>query len=198
MLEILTRDVIESELSGNEKLLWSGKPRQGIVFRSFDIFMVPFSLIWAGFAVFWEIMVLIQIPGEAGTIGIFFAFWGVPFVLAGLYILFGRFIIDSKRRKHTFYGVSDERIITVSGIFSRKVESVNLKTLSNLSLKEKTDKSGTISFGQGNPYPWWFNGYALPGMYKTGQEFEMIEDARKVYEIIRKAQTSKYTADLTD
>ena len=43
-----------SELARNEKLLWSGQPRGGIKFRAADALMIPFSLMWGGFAVFWE------------------------------------------------------------------------------------------------------------------------------------------------
>ncbi len=98
MLDVFNRDVIESELSSSEKLLWSGQPRQGVVFRSNDIFMIPFSLMWGGFAIFWELMVLTMIPKDGGIISIIFPLWGIPFVIIGLYIMFGRFIVDSKRR----------------------------------------------------------------------------------------------------
>jgi hypothetical protein len=49
---------VRRELGPQEDLLWSGRPRGGIRFRSQDALMIPFSLLWAGFAVFWELGVL--------------------------------------------------------------------------------------------------------------------------------------------
>ena len=188
MWYISSQEVIESELSDNEKIIWSGQPRKGIVFRSSDIFMVPFSIMWGGFAIFWEIMALSIPKDKAGPVAIIFPLFGIPFVVLGLYFIFGRFIFDSNQRKKTFYGLTNQRIIIISGIFSRKIESLNLKTLTNISLKEKSDRSGTINFGQNNPLSWWFGGMAWPGMPKSGPSLEIIDSAKEVYEKIREAQ----------
>lgn len=40
------------ELSPGEQVGWSGEPRQGIVICGSDAFTIPFSLLWAGIAVF--------------------------------------------------------------------------------------------------------------------------------------------------
>ncbi len=198
MWDISSQSTVESELSDNEKLIWSGRPRQGIVFRSSDIFMVPFSLLWGGFAIFWEATAIWMIFKSLNSDkvlpfpALIFPLFGLPFVIIGLYLIFGRFIHDSKRREKTFYGVSDQRIIIVSGIFSRNVKSLNLKTMTDISLTEKSDRSGTITFGRNNPFSWWYGGMPWPGTPKAAPSFEMIQSAKEVYEKIRKAQEKEW------
>ena len=183
------KDKIKPELDDGEKLLWAGQPKQGTVFRGSDVFMIPFSLVWGGFAIFWEVMVL-TIPKEnAGAVGIVFPLFGIPFVVVGLYMIFGRFVYDSKKREKTYYGLTDQRAIIVSGIFGKNVKSLNLKSLSDVSLSEKPDRSGTITFGQENQMLAFFGGGSFPGMGGTTvPKFEFIQNAKKVYNQIREQQ----------
>jgi len=185
--------IIKEELGKSERLLWAGQPKQGVTFRGSDALMIPFSLMWGGFAIFWEVMALSMffVADEPPPVGvaIIFPLFGLPFVLVGLYIIFGRFIVDSKRRAKTFYGLTDQRIIVVSGLFSRKIKSMNLRTLSDVSLSEKSDRTGTITFGPAHPMSAWFGNMSWPGMPQAGPSFEMIQDAKKVYEQLREAQS---------
>ena len=122
--------VIQSELESGERLLWAGQPIQGIKLRGSDVFMIPFSFLWGGFAIFWEYSV---IQNDAPF---FFILFGIPFVLVGVYIMFGRFFIEAKQRSKTFYGLSNERVVIASGLLRKKVRSLNLRTLTDVSLSE--------------------------------------------------------------
>ncbi len=165
---------------------------QGVVFRGSDVFMIPFSLIWGGFAIFWETMAL-GIPNEAaGAVGIVFPLFGIPFVLIGLYMIFGRFIYDSKKRAKTIYGLTNQRVIIISGIWGKSVKSLNLRNLSDVSLSEKSDKSGTIAFGQENFMMSFSGGYGFPGMGGSNvPKFEFIENAKEVYTQLRAQQKNE-------
>jgi len=175
--------ILQSQLAPNERLLWSGQPRQGVFLRGADAALIPFSLMWGGFAIFWEASVI------ATDAPFFFKLWGIPFVLVGLYMIFGRFFVDAKQRGKTFYGVTNERIIIVSGLLSQKIKSLNLRTLTDVSLDEKPNGKGTITFGATTPMTWGLGGMASPGWGRQQiTSFELAEGAKSVYETIRTAQ----------
>src|SRR5260370_14417493 len=109
--------VIARELDVGESLLWSRQPRKGIVLRSSDVFLITFSILWGGFAIFWETSVLSQARKGGNAASLFMVLWGIPFVLVGLYMIFFRFIVDARRREHACYGLTDRRAIIVTELF---------------------------------------------------------------------------------
>jgi hypothetical protein len=181
--------IVQGELDSGEKLLWAGIPKQGTVFRGSDVFMIPFSLLWGGFAIFWEIMALTIPDRESGAVGIAFPLFGIPFVVVGLYIIFGRFIYDAKKRAKRVYGLTNQRAIIISGLFSKNVKSLSLNSLSDVSLSEKSDKTGTITFGQENQWMSFFRSNSFPGMGGSNvPKFELIEIAKEIYNLLRAQQ----------
>jgi hypothetical protein len=90
-MDFKAEQMLSGELARDERLLWSGRPRQGLQLRPADWYLVPFSLMWGGFALFWEYVVISEAKG-APTI---LALWGIPFVVIGLYLMIGRLFADS-------------------------------------------------------------------------------------------------------
>ena len=184
----MTNYDIENELrpniSSNEKLIWTGKPKKGILLRSSDAFLIPFSLLWGGFALFWETSVL-------STVAAFpFALFGIPFVLVAIYITVGRFFLDAKKRANTIYGITTERIIIKTGILSREIKSLNIRTLNEITINQKSDNSGTITFGPTDFRYAMMQGMEWPGA-KQPPRLEFIEDVKSVYNKIIDLQRQK-------
>lgn len=38
-------------LAGGEYIIWQGRPEKGGLFTRQEMFMIPFSLVWCGFAI---------------------------------------------------------------------------------------------------------------------------------------------------
>jgi hypothetical protein len=177
---------LKQHLDSDEKLLWTGAPKQGIIIKGSDALMIPFSLMWGGFALYWEFTVI-----NSGT-PFFFILWGVPFVLVGLYLIFGRFFYDSELRKNTIYGITQNRIIIKSGVFKKSIKSLNIRTLTDVTLNEKSDGSGTIVLGSESGMYGMFRGTGWPGAgNKMVPALELIPDVRKVYRQITDLQKEK-------
>ncbi len=177
---------LKQHLDSDEKLIWKGTPRQGIIIKGSDAFMIPFSLMWGGFAFFWEFSVV------NSEVPFFFMLWGIPFVLIGLYLIIGRFYYDSKLRKSTIYGITQNRIIIKSGVFKKSIKSLNIRTLTDVTLNEKSDGSGTIVLGPEPGMYGMFRGTGWPGAgNKMVPAIELIPDVRKVYKHITDLQKGK-------
>jgi hypothetical protein len=177
------RRQITRVLDPGESLIWSGIPRQGLLLRPTDALMIPFSLLWGGFAFYWEASAL-----SSGAPP-FFLLWGIPFVLVGVYIIVGRFFVDARVRANTFYGLTDRRVIILSGLFARTTSSLPLRNLTDISLQERSDRSGSILLGRPHPQYAWFAGTRWPGTAQYATPcLELIPTVKRVYDQLLEAQ----------
>jgi len=173
---------IQPELGPTERMLWAGRPVQGVIFRKADLILVPFSLMWGGFAIFWEY------AAWSGGAPPFFLLFGVPFVLIGLYLIFGRFFADAYIRRHTYYAVSDERVLLLKEAFGRNIKSLGLKSISEISLSHRGTDGGIISFGPATPLKAWGNSRWPGASHSIVPNFDLDSGINNVYEIIRAAK----------
>src|SRR5207248_849058 len=118
----------------------------------------------------------------------FFRLWGIPFVVIGLYLIFGRFLVAAARADRTRYAVTDKRVLISTGILSTTVQELDLRTLPFLQLSEGRGGVGTITFTM--PMPWSF--YARSGWtgFGTGLDvaFQSVPAAADVYRTIQRAR----------
>ena len=93
-------------LRPDERIYWRGRPNPSVIFAPQDRYLVPLSLAWTAFAIFWE-------HGASHEGWGFGTAWGVPFILLGAYMVVGRFFVKVWGRLHTFYAVTSERAVEV-------------------------------------------------------------------------------------
>src|SRR5437016_6122386 len=77
MMDQSVQSILNPVLDPGESLLWSGQPRSGIRLRSQDFILIPFSLLWGGFAIFWECMAVNGSSKAHGTPGAVFPLFGL-------------------------------------------------------------------------------------------------------------------------
>lgn len=165
-------------LEAGEKLIWWGTPKHGIVFRQRDMFLIPFSVLWAGFAFFWEgTATLAHTP-------LIVKIWGVPFVLMGCYFLIGRFFHDAWRRSRTIYGLTSQRIVIVT---SSALKTIELNSIGEMRLENGKSTYGSIVFGPEENWPLSRN-FGMWSGRPSAPTFEMIENPKRVFTGIRLAQ----------
>ena len=168
------------QLQRDERIVWSGQPWQGLMFMPVDIALVPLSLIFFGYAVFWETRVF----GIAAAPE--FNLFSIPVILFGLFFVAGRFFADAWLRRTTRYAITNRRVlIQRSGLLSDLL-SVNLDRVEQINIAERADGRGTIRFGR--PLQFWYErsmGPWMPSLDPTPQ-FLGIADARIVYDRIQR------------
>jgi hypothetical protein len=199
------KEIIENLVSPDEKLVWCGKPRQGIIFRMSDIIMIPLSGVFFGFSVFWLHMVLTAAYPPPGI----FYFVGSAFLFISSYNLFGRFFADRSFRRRTCYGITSNRVIIDYGspyktfrTLSKYVAIPNIPTqsfeiseLPKIELRKRENLPyGTICFGLPPAYKSWWGGRGGGSAVVVETEFNEIENPVQVYELLTKIKSREITA----
>ncbi len=176
---------LDEHLALGEKVLWRGKPeRRPFIFRTW-----PLSIFGALLITSVTIFEIVILTTEAPDI---LAYWGAPFVLAGLYMAAGHFLLTTREWAYTDYMVTESRVLIRHGILSPTVTIYSLLGLPHTVLEMKGGDIGNIMFkpreGQGyGPWPgyqsmWPYTpGYLVGLMFVRGPQHvqQVIEGARR-------------------
>ena len=170
-------DLFTSRLLSGERILWSGKPGQGLLLTAQDIYAIPFSLLWCG-------IVIVGMIGASRTAGFDYSLLVLAlFLCFGLYMLGGRFLVDAWIRRDLRYAVTNKRILIAQPAPFSRFTALNLEQLLEVDLKERANGRGTIRFGQQAP-AWGYRSMS-PAFGPTPQLLA-IDDARRVFDLIQR------------
>jgi hypothetical protein len=182
-------DILSAELSPAETVKWSGRPNPAVIFHLEDWAMIPFSLLWGGFAIFWLL-------GASGIWGVwahrpspsfqwFGVIWGTPFVLVGQYMIWGRFVYSRWKKRRTYYALTDRRALIIrEGLGNRTTSSAYFESTVAVDKRVRSDGIGSISFG-GPVTSEWSWGKNIPPRCPT---FDDIDQVDTVYQIVTRLQ----------
>jgi len=179
-------DTVQRHLSSAERIEWVGRPDPAKHFTRGDVFLVPFSIMWGGFSIFWESSAI------ASGAGPFFALWGIPFVVIGIYFIFGRFIYKARRKRRTIYAVTNQRVMTiVTGRHDESVEATYLRSIPTISTSAVSSGCGSVEFGRPSPMAGWYGNSGMEflargQMASSGVSFYDIEDPRGVADMVER------------
>jgi len=182
MLPTDLSSAFQNEISSDERLLWSGRPSDGLRLSGQNVRLILFSLMWGGFAIFWNYGVWTQ------GAPLMFKLFGLPFLIVGLYLLVGRFFYDAWRRSRTYYALTDKRALIAYFAFGKQVQSFPLAQLGSTMLIEHHDGKGSIIFDRSSS-----NSLGSMSAFtnKLSQGFVFIDHARFVFEQLQSAQAKK-------
>jgi hypothetical protein len=177
------------ELLPGERIIWTGEPTQPRLLRPEDGLLIPFSLVWGGFAIFSETN-----AATAGAPG-FFLLWGVPFVSIGLYFIAGRFVVRAIALRHTRYTVTDLRVVITGGLSGRAEHASYLSSLQPPVIRERDDGTGDLAFGSFPSVGAALsrrrgNGFAVWGESLTPPIFRSVPMVRHVRDLVMAAQNA--------
>ncbi|MFN3557800.1 MAG: hypothetical protein ACK4UQ_00840 [Brevundimonas sp.] len=172
-------------LRADEKVLWRGRPQQGIRFVGQDVFMVPLSLLWAG-----GVVAIFSVGGgEITGMGFPFMLFPLIFGVAAFYITIGRLIHDAWIRSNIEYALTDRRIVILKTGLGSDLTTLDIGRLDQISFKPRGDR-GDILFGPAQSF-FGFGGRSFrnsfslwtPSLSETPQ-FIGVENGRRLFDQI--------------
>jgi hypothetical protein len=176
-IEVEERQFFRRRLESNEQILWTGRPQQGLLVTLEDLFSLT-GFLFAFCILLLGLLSLLGSPAPAK-----FLFILVPALFIG--VIGKEYLSRIFSRTRTYYAVTNERALIYDGFSSTEIQSLDLHTLPKIKLQMHSDGRGTITFGSSSIRLM----FAPRGSITPPPCFEVIENAREVYNLIQRAQS---------
>jgi hypothetical protein len=173
-------------LDPDERLLWTGRPAQGMRYTLKKI-VVSLALLFSFvFLIFWITKATQLFSSESASSAtcncdFIYSFFDWPFVLFGLFAIFGPFFLDRARRAKTHYALTDHRALII--VTDKEVNLKSWPIGPETIVEYKASVEATIYFAAEIKTD--RDGDKL--LLRAG--FDLIQDGEKVYRLIRQIQT---------
>jgi hypothetical protein len=162
--------IIKRAVGARDKILWTGRPVQGLRLTRADSVLIPLSL------AFTALLFLLYQSMRANDAPQFVYVPLTLLVAVAAYLLGGRYFYDAFRRSQLSYGLTNRQVVIVHGSVGATTQWLDLSTLPAMTLVPDAGSAASIWFGtQGQGAP------AAP-------YFDRIENAQAVRERILAAQ----------
>ncbi len=185
MFEAELQTLFEPDLLKDERILWTGQPDPSVHFIWADRFWISAGLLGAlaGLGAYHHFIT------ESGAL--FGLILGIFLLTYGLYVLVGRFIFKSLRKRRTFYALTNRRALVLKDARKRILRAINLNRIPVIAKTVRADGVGTLYFGTvasagvfyffgntGMEWPW-------PFVQADALAFFDICDAEHVYDLLK-------------
>ena len=191
--------LFKEHLFDGEEILWTGRPDASVNFDRRDLTLIPFSIAWAGFAIFATggfvkgYIEAVKSGGQEGSM--LFLVLAAAFSLLGLYLLVGRFFIKRWNKRRTYYALTDARVLVLKTATTRPVSGLPWDKVPAIGKAQGYVGTGTVTFAKAGR---WKTDYGNTGLefftllpWGKATAFYDIADADRVYAL---ANELKYPA----
>ena len=177
-----TQTLFQNEMLKDEKIVWSGQPKQGFVLTGGDIFAILIGLFFLSIGGFFEHLAI-------QSFDLFQMIFMLPFILVGLYVVFWNTIYKNYQKKRTYYAVTNQRVLILINSSNKKVDSKLISQIPVLNKTIKKDGSGTIQFDNKGYKDTGGNSYRIEVF-----SFDNIKDVDTVYRMISDLRSPHYAS----